>query len=53
MKIEKREIKFSCGVFAWIFLLIFCFSKIERILLAKDSFSAKNQKDTLFDGKGV
>ena len=45
MKIEKREIKFSCGVIAWIFLLIFYFNKIERKWLAKDSFSAKNQKD--------
>ena len=50
MKIEKREIKFSCGVIAWIFLLIFYFSKIERKWLAKDSFSTKNQKDMLYDG---
>ena len=48
MKIEKREIKFSCGVIAWIFLLIFYFSKIERKWLAKDSFSAKNQKDVIW-----
>ena len=50
MKIEMREIKFSCGVIAWIFFLIFYFSKIEREWLAKDSFSAKNQKDMLYDG---
>ena len=50
MKIEKREIKFSCGVIAWNFLLIFYFSKIERKWLAKDRFSAKNQKDMLYDG---
>ena len=50
MKIEMREIKFSCGVIAWIFLLIFYFSKIERKRLAKDSFSAKNKKDMLYDG---
>ena len=50
MKIEVREIKFSWGVIAWDFLLIFYFSKIERKWLAKNSFSAKNQKDMLYDG---
>ena len=53
MKIEKREIKFSCGVIAWNFLLIFYFSEIERKWLAKDSFSTKNQKDMLYDGSEV
>ena len=51
MKIEMREIKFSWGVIAWDFLLIFYFSKIESKWLGKDSFSAKYQKDMLDDGK--
>ena len=49
MKIEIREIKFSRGVIAWDFLLIFYFSKIESKWLGKVSFSAKNQKDMLDD----
>ena len=44
MKIEMREIKFSWGVIAWDFLLIFYFIKIESKWLGKVSFRAKNQK---------
>ena len=51
MKIEMREIKFSWGVIAWDFLLIFYFIKIESKWLGKVSFRAKNQKDMLDDGK--
>ena len=50
MKIEIREIKFSRGVIAWDFLLIFYFSNIESKWLGKVSFSAKNRKDMLDDG---
>ena len=50
MKIEMREIKFSWGVIAWDFLLIFYFIKIESKWLGKVSFRAKNQKDLLDDG---
>ena len=50
MKIEMREIKFSWGVIAWDFLLIFYFIKIESKWLGKVSFRAKNQKDMLDDG---
>ena len=50
MKIEIREIKFSQGVIAWDFLLIFYFSNIESKWLGKVSFRAKNQKDMLDDG---
>ena len=53
MKIEMREIKFSWGVIAWDFLLIFYFIKIESKWLGKVSFRAKNQKDLLDDGKQV
>ena len=53
MKIEIREIKFSRGVIAWDFLLIFYFSNIESKWLGKVSFSAKNRKDMLDDGTFV
>ena len=53
MKIEMREIKFSWGVIAWDFLLIFYFIKIESKWLGKVSFRAKNQKDMLDDGTAV
>ena len=44
MKIEMREIKFSCGVIAWNFLLIFYFSKIKSFGHSKVRFQEKNKK---------
>ena len=50
MKIEKREIKFSCGVIAWNFLLIFYFCLNQEFWAFKGPFSGEKQKD-MADGR--
>ena len=44
MKIEKREIKFSCGVIAWNFLLIFLMLHNLEFWAFDDPFQAEKTK---------